>query len=58
MTVASHPTGLLDTRTVILLPRISDPEVLPRVPLISAISLAELAVGPLVASSEETHRGT
>ncbi len=51
--MASYPTGLLDTSTVILLPRISDAEVLPRVPLISAISLAELAVGPLVASGAE-----
>ncbi len=53
MSVASHPTGLLDTSTVILLPRISDVEVLPRVPVICAVSLAELAVGPLVAASEE-----
>jgi len=47
-----RPAGLLDTNTVILLPRISDAEVLPRVPLISAVSLAELAVGPLVAATE------
>jgi hypothetical protein len=40
---------LLDTSTVILLPRISKPEVLPKLPLISAVSLAELTVGPLVA---------
>lgn len=37
---------------MILLPRISDAEALPRVPLISAVSLAELAVGPLVATTE------
>ena len=52
MTVEPHPTGLLDTSTVILLPRISKPEVLPKLPLISAVSLAELTVGPLVAVTE------
>ena len=44
--------GLLDTSTLILLPRLRDPEVLPGRPLISAITLAELSVGPLVATSE------
>ena len=44
--------GLLDTSTVILLPRLRDPSVLPDRPLISAITLAELSVGPLVATSE------
>ena len=44
--------GLLDTNAVILLSRIRDPEVLPREPLISAITLAELSVGPLVATNE------
>jgi tRNA(fMet)-specific endonuclease VapC len=43
-------SGLLDTSTVILLPRLSDPEQLPIEPLISAITLAELSVGPLVAT--------
>lgn len=52
MTVEPHATGLLDTSTVILLPRISKPEVLPKLPSISAVSLAELAVGPLVAVTE------
>lgn len=42
-------SGLLDTNTVILLPRLSDPSVLPERPLISVITLAELSVGPLVA---------
>jgi hypothetical protein len=42
------PEGLLDTSTLLLLPRIGDPSVLPDVPLISAITLAELSVGPLV----------
>ena len=45
--------GLLDTSTVVLLPRLLDPLVLPREPLISTITLAELSVGPLVATSED-----
>jgi tRNA(fMet)-specific endonuclease VapC len=44
--------GLLDTSTVILLPRITDPGVLPDEPTISTITLAELSVGPLVASTD------
>ncbi len=44
--------GLLDTSAVILLPRLRDPSILPDRPLISAITLAELSVGPLVATSE------
>ena len=44
--------GLLDTSTVILLPRIRDPEALPVEPLISTITLAELSVGPLVATDD------
>jgi hypothetical protein len=47
-----HAVGLLDTSTVILLSRLSDREALPQAPLISAITLAELGVGPLVASDE------
>ncbi|MEP7114072.1 MAG: PIN domain-containing protein [Ilumatobacteraceae bacterium] len=42
--------GLLDTSTVILLSQLSDPEQLPVEPLISAITLAELSVGPLLAA--------
>lgn len=45
--------GLLDTCTVILLPRITDATALPEVPLISAVTLAELSVGPLVAATEQ-----
>ncbi|HET7685606.1 MAG TPA: type II toxin-antitoxin system VapC family toxin [Candidatus Limnocylindria bacterium] len=45
-----HASGLLDTSTVILLSRLGDPSVLPERPLISAITLAELSVGPLVAA--------
>ena len=44
--------GLLDTSTLILLPRLGDPAGLPEHPLISAITLAELSVGPLVAVDE------
>lgn len=44
--------GLLDTSTLILLPRIDDPADLPDEPLISTITLAELTVGPLVAASD------
>jgi tRNA(fMet)-specific endonuclease VapC len=50
--VSRHPTGLLDTNTVILLGRLDDPDTLPDAPLISAITLAELSVGPLVATSD------
>jgi len=45
-------SGLLDTSTVILLPLMRDSSVLPERPLISAITLAELSVGPLVATDE------
>jgi predicted nucleic acid-binding protein len=38
---------------VILLPQLSDPSVLPTQPLITAITLAELSVGPLVAADEQ-----
>ncbi|MFH5208185.1 type II toxin-antitoxin system VapC family toxin [Antrihabitans spumae] len=45
--------GLLDTSTVILLGRITDASTLPEEPVISAITLAELSVGPLVAATEQ-----
>ncbi len=48
----SHPRGILDTSTVIQLPRIADPDTLPTEPLITAVTLAELSVGPLVARDE------
>ncbi|MHB1527185.1 MAG: PIN domain-containing protein [Candidatus Dormibacteria bacterium] len=44
--------GLLDTNTVILLGRLTDPAQLPAEPLISAVTLAELSVGPLVAHTD------
>ena len=44
--------GILDTSTLILLGRISETDSLPAEPMITAITLAELSVGPLVASSD------
>jgi tRNA(fMet)-specific endonuclease VapC len=44
--------GILDTSTVILLQRLSDAALLPSEPLITAVTLAELSVGPLVANEE------
>ena len=54
MSDVETPThGLLDTNTVILLPRLRDPHQLPPVPAITTVSLAELSVGPLVATTEK-----
>lgn len=50
--MSAHHTGLLDTSTLKLLPRLRDAEVLPDAPLISAITLAELSVGLLVATND------
>ena len=44
--------GLLDTSTVILLGRLSPSAPLPDEALISAVTLAELSVGPLVAAND------
>lgn len=49
---ARHQRGILDTSVIIQLDRLSDAEPLPITPLITAISLAELSVGPLVAGNE------
>lgn len=43
--------GIIDTNTLILLGQL-DPDDLPTTPLISAITLAELSVGPLVATDD------
>jgi hypothetical protein len=49
--MASHTErGVLDTSTVILLERFSDISLLPGVPVITAVTLAEPSVGPLVTS--------
>lgn len=45
--------GILDTSTLILLGRIVATDALPSEPLITSITLAELSVGPLVATSVE-----
>ena len=42
--------GILDTSTVILLGRLTDPATLPDEPVITAITLAELSAGPLLAT--------
>ena len=44
---------MLDTSTVILLPSITDPATLPSEPVITAVTLAELSVGPLVATNDK-----
>ena len=48
-----HPRGVLDTSTLIALSTLDDETVLPAEPLITAVTLAELSVGPLVAASDE-----
>jgi predicted nucleic acid-binding protein len=48
-----HLRGVLDTSTVIMLPRITDPAVLPAEAYITTVTLAELSVGPLVATTDE-----
>lgn len=50
--VLQRPRGVLDTSTVIRLSRITDASTLPEEPLITAVTLAELSVGPLVASTD------
>src|SRR5579859_8225835 len=51
--VVQHGRGVLDTNTVIMLPHVSDAALLPAEPLITAVTLAELSVGPLVAATDE-----
>jgi predicted nucleic acid-binding protein len=52
VTAVSPEQGILDTSTVILLDRLTDISELPAEPLITAVTLAELSVGPLVASDD------
>ncbi len=55
MTAAHRPPrGVLDTSVVTALGQVSDPATLPIEPLITAVTLAELSVGPLVATSDKT----
>jgi tRNA(fMet)-specific endonuclease VapC len=49
----SHARGILDTSALIMLGRLDDPAVLPDEPLITAITLAELTAGPLVATTDQ-----
>lgn len=51
--VVHRARGVLDTSTVIMLARVTDAALLPAEPLITSVTLAELSVGPLVASTEE-----
>ena len=48
----SDPEGLLDTSAVLTLRGLQDTALLPDVALISAVTLAKLSVGPLVASDD------
>jgi predicted nucleic acid-binding protein len=50
--VSQRSRGVLDTSTVIMLSRVTDASSLPQEPLITAVTLAELSVGPLVASTD------
>ena len=45
--------GILDTSTLILLGRLTNTDALPDEPVITAVTLAELSVGPLVASTSD-----
>ena len=45
--------GILDTSTVVQLGRLPDARDLPAEPLITAVTLAELGVGPLVARDDD-----
>lgn len=47
-----HRRGVLDTNTVIMLSQVTDATSLPQEPLITAVTLAELSVGPLVAPTD------
>jgi len=50
--VTADQVGVVDTSTLVLIDRL-DPELLPAEPIITAVTLAELSVGPLVTSDEE-----
>jgi predicted nucleic acid-binding protein len=52
VTDVAQRRGILDASTVILLGRLTDPSVLPAEPVITAVTLAELSVGPLVATGD------
>jgi tRNA(fMet)-specific endonuclease VapC len=48
--------GILDTSVVIALTELQDVAALPALPLVTAVTLAELSVGPLVAGSDAVRR--
>ena len=48
----SDPEGLLDTSALLTLRQLRDASILPDVAMISAITLAELSIGPLVATDD------
>src|SRR5438874_1295369 len=52
MTDLGVARGILDTSTVVLIGRLTRPAELPTEPLITAVTLAELSVGPLVAADD------
>lgn len=49
--MSADPVGVLDTSTLIVIDRL-DPEDLPAEPVITSVTLAELSVGPLVATDD------
>jgi predicted nucleic acid-binding protein len=51
--VAQRGRGVLDTITFIMRSRITDATLVPEHPLITAVTLAELSAGPLVACTDE-----
>ena len=54
----SRPRGILDISAVLALPTLSTSDLLPDIPLVTAVTLAEVSVGPLVAAdpSERARR--
>ena len=50
--MTADPVGVLDTSTLILIDRLH-PEEMPAEPVITAVTLAELSVGPLVTADDE-----
>lgn len=50
--MTAHARGVLDTSTVVALPAITDASLLPAESVITAVTLAELSVGPLVTTDD------
>ena len=49
--MTNDEVGVLDTSTLVLIDRL-DPDALPAEPVITAVTLAELSVGPLIAKTD------